>query len=309
MNIPEKPFFTPSELIQILGVDPSHIHNLISNGQLPVVKIGKLYLIERSLVVELLTPSTVIPAAAVLLPKPKINPETWMMSVVDYYKKLGANRAFFTKGTVFKLMKKGLVSQTNQGILKGVSGTAYSAFLAIRDFFGRETVRELGGAKLTKIKINCATIYLQTIYLIEFVREKGTPIPDPVVTGPSPAVGGVRQDQARPIDPALDWFRKVVLAIDEKGSLNKAFTASDIFNLCKKNDLNIHSLCSLTEFVGRQMVGRLLKKVFKGKWTLGIEGFIVERNIADAEYPYTAMYYVVKRVALHPLPLPPKESI
>ena len=115
----------------------------------------------------------------------------------------------------------------------------------------------------------------------------------------------VTADQARPIDPALDWFRKVVLAIDEEGSLNKAFSASDIFNLCKKNDLNIYSLCSLTEFVGRLMVGRILKKVFKRKGTLGIEGFIVERNIADAQYPYTAMFYVVKRVALHPLPTPP----
>lgn len=179
MNIPEKPFFTPPELIQILGVDPSHIYKLILCGQLSVVKIGKLYLIERSVVVDLLTPSTVIPAAAVLLPKPKINPETWMMSVVDYYKKTGVDRAFFTKGTIFKLMKKGLVSQTNQGVLKGRSGTAYSAFLAIRDFFGKETVRELGGAKLTKIKVNCATIYLQTVYLIEFLGEKGVPARTP----------------------------------------------------------------------------------------------------------------------------------
>jgi len=298
MNIPEKPFFTPSELIQILGVDPSHIHNLISNGQLSVVKIGKLYLIERSLVVELLTPSTVIPAATVLLPKPKINPETWMMSVVDYYKKLGVDRAFFTKGTVFKLMKKGLVSQTNQGVSKGISGTAYSALLAIRDFFGGETVKELGGAKLTKIKINCATIYLQTIYLIEFVREKGTPIPEPVVTGPSSAVGGVRQDQVQPVDPALAWLGKVVLAIVENGGLGKDFSATDILELCKKNSVDIRSICSMNLFAGMQSIGKILARIFREKKQLVIENHIVERTVyrgKSKNRPLTKIYTVTKQ--------------
>ena len=99
------------------------------------------------------------------------------------------------------------------------------------------------------------------------------------IFGTVPIMEGHQQAQERVSNPALVWLRKVVLAANDAGDLNRALTATDLHGLCDGNDIEIPGLrLGADEDKGKKVIGLVMAKLFRDQQTLEVDGFNVTRE-------------------------------
>jgi hypothetical protein len=99
------------------------------------------------------------------------------------------------------------------------------------------------------------------------------------IFGTVPVMDGHQQAQERVSNPALVWLRKVVLAANDAGDLNRALTATDLHGLCDGNDIEIPGLRSgADEVKGKKVIGSVMAKLFRDRETVEVDGFNVTRE-------------------------------
>jgi hypothetical protein len=99
------------------------------------------------------------------------------------------------------------------------------------------------------------------------------------IFGVGAVMDGHEEAQERVSNPALVWLRKVVLAANEAGELNRALTATDIHGLCDGAGIEVPGLrAGSDEDKGKKVVGSVMGKLFRDRDTLEVEGFTVTRE-------------------------------
>ena len=99
------------------------------------------------------------------------------------------------------------------------------------------------------------------------------------IFGTVPVMDGHQQAQERVSNPALVWLRKVVLAVNEAGDVNRALTATDLHGLCNANDIEIPGLRpAADEDKGNKVIGTVMAKLFRDRETVEVDAFIVVRE-------------------------------
>lgn len=94
-----------------------------------------------------------------------------------------------------------------------------------------------------------------------------------------PMMDGHRQAQERVSNPALIWLRSIALAMEQAGELNRAFTATEVFQLCEENDIAIPSLRpGADEDKGKKAIGTIMGKLFRENETLEVDAYRVTRE-------------------------------
>ena len=89
---------------------------------------------------------------------------------------------------------------------------------------------------------------------------------------------GHQQAQERVSNPALVWLRRVVLAIDGAGEVNRGLIATEIYDICDAADIEIPGLRVGDEAAGKKRVGVVMGKLFREREALEVDGFIVTRE-------------------------------
>jgi hypothetical protein len=90
---------------------------------------------------------------------------------------------------------------------------------------------------------------------------------------------GHPQAQERVSSPALIWLRKVVLAINEAGELDRALTATDLYMLCDEAGIEIPGMRTAADCEkGKRVVGALMAKLFRERETIAVDQFTVTRQ-------------------------------
>jgi hypothetical protein len=99
------------------------------------------------------------------------------------------------------------------------------------------------------------------------------------VFGLVPIMDGHEQAQERVSNPALVWLRRMVLAANEAGELNRAMTATDIHSLCEDAGIDVPGLRpGSDEDRGKKVIGSVMRKLFGEKDIVEVDGFTVTRE-------------------------------
>ena len=99
------------------------------------------------------------------------------------------------------------------------------------------------------------------------------------IFGTVPVMEGHQQAQERVSNPALVWLRKVVLAINETGELDRALTATDMHGLCDSAGIEIPGLRpGADEDKGKKVIGIIMAKLFRDRDTIEVDDFDVTRE-------------------------------
>lgn len=98
----------------------------------------------------------------------------------------------------------------------------------------------------------------------------------------APLMDGHAQAQERTSNPATTLLRKLAISLEEAGKLDVELCASDIYEHCEEQALEIPGLTQANPEAGRKRIGVILGKIFQstdGEVKLSLDGFWVERKI------------------------------
>jgi hypothetical protein len=123
------------------------------------------------------------------------------------------------------------------------------------------------------------------------------------ILGTGPVMDGHQQAQERVSNPALVWLRKLALAVNEAGDLNRALTATDLHGLCDGNNIEIPGLRpGSDEDKGKKVIGIVMAKLFRDRETVEVDAFnvtreerYVSREIASDGGSFKSKTYTVTR--------------
>lgn len=91
---------------------------------------------------------------------------------------------------------------------------------------------------------------------------------------------GHQAAQERVSNNALSWLRALALAIEGDGSLNMAFSASELAELCDRDALEIPG-SPKAEGEATKQIGRTFSRVFKESDTIEVDGFVIRRSVTQ----------------------------
>jgi hypothetical protein len=89
-------------------------------------------------------------------------------------------------------------------------------------------------------------------------------------------------EQERISNPLLNWLRDVALAVEKEKKLLEWLRAGQIANICADHDVLIpHCRPDTEEKTQNQFVGKHMKHLFAETETIAINGFTIDRQVAD----------------------------
>lgn len=94
-----------------------------------------------------------------------------------------------------------------------------------------------------------------------------------------PVMDGHQQAQERVSNPALVWLRAVALAANEANELNQELTATEIYELCQAETIDVPGMQNdAGEETGKKIIGTLMGRLFRDGDKIEVEGFTVTRQ-------------------------------